>query len=448
MDNEVTMSTPTTSETPTTTATFAHDEANPAHPAGPANPTKLPDLTSHTGEILSHPSPNRVIPQAIAHLAPSAIRAFDAEVSRIPDIIKLTLGEPDFPTPQFIKQAAARALEANRTHYAPNAGTEGLRTAISAYLSRRRGLDVLPDRIIVTTGASEALSSTLGTLLEAAGAELIEFTPAFGQYASLARIHGAKFTTIDTTSNEFRPDPAALDRVLGQTRGPAVVILNSPSNPTGIVLNEDELRDLARVIDRHDAIVVSDEVYAEISFENRPAPSIAKFIPERTVVIDSTSKTYAMTGWRLGWLAAPEWLAPAILKYHQLAVSCAATFSMDAAQEAYEHGDDAIDEMVEEYRRRRDFLAGALNAAGYRTVNPQGAFYLYVRAPERYANGLEFARDLAERAKVAAIPGTAFATGPSPYVRFSYAASLDILHQAADRIRAFADRQDNNRQDR
>ena len=125
MDNEVTMSTPTTSETPTTTAAFAHDEANPAHPAGPANPTKLPDLTSHTGEILSHPSPNRVIPQAIAHLAPSAIRAFDAEVSRIPDIIKLTLGEPDFPTPQFIKQAAVRALEANRTHYAPNAGTEG-----------------------------------------------------------------------------------------------------------------------------------------------------------------------------------------------------------------------------------------------------------------------------------------------------------------------------------
>lgn len=205
---------------------------------------------------------------------------------------------------------------------------------------------------------------------------------------------------------------------------------------------------MARIIDRHDAIAVSDEVYAEISFEHRPAPSIAKFIPERTVVIDSASKTYAMTGWRLGWLAAPAWLAPAILKYHQLAVSCAATFSMDAAQEAYEHGDDAIDEMVEEYHRRRDFLAGALNAAGYRTVNPQGAFYLYVRAPERYANGLEFARDLAERAKVAAIPGTAFAAGPSPYVRFSYAASLDTLHQATDRIRAFADRQDNNRQDR
>lgn len=410
--------------------------------------THTPSTAIHTHDPASRPSPDRVIPRAIARLAPSAIRAFDAEVSQIPGIIKLTLGEPDFPTPEFIKRAAARALDANRTHYAPNAGTEGLRTAISAYLARRRGLAISSDRIIVTTGASEALSSTLGTLLAVPGAELIEFTPAFGQYASLARIHGAKLTAIDTAGNGFHPDPTALDRALDHTHGPAVVILNSPSNPTGTVASEDELRDLARIIDRHDAIAVSDEVYAEISFEHRPAPSIAKFIPERTVVIDSASKTYAMTGWRLGWLAAPAWLAPAILKYHQLAVSCAATFSMDAAQEAYEHGDDAIDEMVEEYRRRRDFLAGALNAAGYRTVNPQGAFYLYVRAPERYANGLEFARDLAERAKVAAIPGTAFAAGPSPYVRFSYAASLDTLHQATDRIRAFADRQDNNRQDR
>ncbi|MFR0619188.1 pyridoxal phosphate-dependent aminotransferase [Bifidobacterium thermophilum] len=405
--------------------------------------TCTPSTAIHTHDPASRPSPDRVIPQAIARLAPSAIRAFDAEVSQIPGIIKLTLGEPDFPTPEFIKRAAARALDANRTHYAPNAGTEGLRTAISAYLARRRGLAIPSDRIIVTTGASEALSSTLGTLLAVPGAELIEFTPAFGQYASLARIHGAKLTAIDTTGNGFHPDPTALDRALDHTHGPAVVILNSPSNPTGTVASEDELRDLARIIDRHDAIAVSDEVYAEISFEHRPAPSIAKFIPERTVVIDSASKTYAMTGWRLGWLAAPAWLAPAILKYHQLAVSCAATFSMDAAQEAYEHGDTAIETMVDEYRARRDFLAGALNAAGYQTANPQGAFYLYVKAPERYADGLAFARDLAQHAKVAAIPGTAFASGPSPYVRFSYAAALDTLRQAAERIRTFTDSRGN-----
>lgn len=405
--------------------------------------TRTPSTAIHTHDPASRPSPDRVIPQAIARLAPSAIRAFDAEVSQIPGIIKLTLGEPDFPTPEFIKQAAARALDANRTHYAPNAGTEGLRTAISAYLARRRGLAISSDRIIVTTGASEALSSTLGTLLAVPGAELIEFTPAFGQYASLARIHGAKLTAIDTTGNGFHPDPTALDRALGHAHGPAVVILNSPSNPTGTVASEDELRDLARIIDRHDAIAVSDEVYAEISFEHRPAPSIAKFIPERTVVIDSASKTYAMTGWRLGWLAAPAWLAPAILKYHQLAVSCAATFSMDAAQEAYEHGDAAIETMVDEYRARRVFLAGALNAAGYQTANPQGAFYLYVKAPERYADGLAFARDLAQHAKVAAIPGTAFASGPSPYVRFSYAAALDTLRQAAERIRTFTDSRGN-----
>ena len=405
--------------------------------------THTPSTAIHTHDPASRPSPDRVIPQAIAHLAPSAIRAFDAEVSQIPGIIKLTLGEPDFPTPEFIKRAAARALDANRTHYAPNAGTECLRTAISSYLARRRGLAISSDRIIVTTGASEALSSTLGTLLAVPGAELIEFTPAFGQYASLARIHGAKLTAIDTAGNGFHPDPTALDRALDHTHGPAVVILNSPSNPTGTVASEDELRDLARIIDRHDAIAVSDEVYAEISFEHRPAPSIAKFIPERTVVIDSASKTYAMTGWRLGWLAAPAWLAPAILKYHQLAVSCAATFSMDAAQEAYEHGDAAIETMVDEYRARRDFLAGALNTAGYQTANPQGAFYLYVKAPERYADGLVFARDLAQHAKVAAIPGTAFASGPSPYVRFSYAASLDTLRQAAERIRTFTDSRGN-----
>ncbi|NEG88467.1 pyridoxal phosphate-dependent aminotransferase [Bifidobacterium aerophilum] len=383
---------------------------------------------------------NAVIPQ-LRTLTTSIIRSFDAETSTIPGILKLTLGEPDFATPQFIKDAAVDSLARNRTHYAPNAGTPGLRQAISGYLARRRNLQYAPEDIIVTEGASEAVSSALTALLHP-GAALLYTVPGFGLYANMAKLTGADQIEIDTTGTGFVLTPEALEDALRSVAGrDAVLVLNSPNNPTGVTYTADQLRALADVVERYDVTMLSDEVYAEISYETRPAPSIALFAPDRTVVVDSTSKTYAMTGWRLGFLAAPHELAGFIAKVHQIHVSTAAMFTMDAAQVAYEKGDESIDRMVAEYRRRRDFLVDGLTGLGYRTANPTGSFFLYVAVPDGFdGSSFDYARLLAREAKVAGVPGEAFTSRPSRYFRFSYAASLDTLREAVARIAAFRDR--------
>lgn len=383
---------------------------------------------------------NKVIPEVRA-LTTSLIRKFDQEVSLIPGILKLTLGEPDFPTPDFIRQAAVEALSRNRTHYAPNAGTPGLRNAISTYLERRRGLHFAAENIIVTEGASEAISSVLTALLHP-GAVLLYPVPGFGLYGTLALLNGAEPQELGTTETGFALQPEALERALRENQGRDVVLmLNSPSNPTGVTLDESAHAALAEVIKRYEVTVVSDEVYAEISYETRPAPSISSFLPDRTVLVDSTSKSFAMTGWRLGYFAAPPSLSPLLAKVHQTHVATAATFTMDAAQAAYERGDVEIDRMVEQYRARRDYLAGALTGLGYTVVPPSGAFFLYVQVPDTFAGtGYEYALLLAKEAKVAGIPGEAFAQGPSRFIRFSYAADLPTLREAVQRLRDFRKR--------
>ncbi|KFI52280.1 pyridoxal phosphate-dependent aminotransferase [Bifidobacterium biavatii] len=379
-----------------------------------------------------------LIPQ-LRGLRTSIIRSFDTEVSAIPGILKLTLGEPDFNTPDFIKQAAIDSLHRNRTHYATNAGTPELREAISAYLLRRRGQRYPAEDIIVTEGASEAITSCLTGLL-GDDAALLYPTPSFGLYGNMATLTGAMPVPIDTSGTDFKLTPDALERALRSVRGrDAVLVLNSPNNPTGVALSSDRLRALAEVIERYDVTVLSDEVYAEIFYGHGPAPSIADYIPERTIVVNSTSKNYAMTGWRLGFFAAPHALACQLAKIHQIHVSTAATFTMDAAQAAYEQGDAAIDSMVAEYRRRRDLLANGFTDLGYQIVQPDGAFFLYVRVPDGHEQdgGFGYARLLARKAKVAGVPGEAFSDSPSPYVRFSYAANPDTLNEALRRIRTF-----------
>ena len=393
------------------------------------------DTTSTTG----FDQARKVIPQVHA-LTTSLIRTFDQEASSIPNILKLTLGEPDFATPEFITRAAVDALGRNRTHYAPNAGTPGLRQAISAHLERRRGLHFPAEDIIVTEGASEAISSVLTALLHP-DALLLYATPGFGLYATLATLKGAELIELDTTATGFALHPDTLERALRNARGRDVVLmLNSPSNPTGVTLEETQLKALAEIIERYDVTVVSDEVYAEISYGAGPAPSISSFAPDRTIVVDSTSKCFAMTGWRLGFFAAPHTLTPLLAKVHQTHVATAATFTMDAAQAAYEHGDDEIDRMVAQYRLRRDFLLGELTNMGLVTVPPSGAFFLYVQVPEHFAgSGYDYARFMAQQAKVACIPGEAFTSGTSRHFRLSYAADLSTLHEAAERLRSFVE---------
>lgn len=385
-------------------------------------------------------------------LKPSMIRSFDREVSGIDGILKLTLGEPDFGTPPRIVHMAEKSLSSGRTHYAPNAGTQGLRQAIALYLKRRRRLAYLPEQITVTVGASEALSSVLGGLLDA-DTTLVYPEPAFSLYRTMALLSKAEPYPIDTSDNGFKLTARHLDQALRDIRDRGrkpIVVINYPNNPTGVALDSDELKELSTAISQYDALVVSDEVYAEIYFGERTdgvhtADSIARYIPDRTILVDSASKTFAMTGWRIGYFAAPEPLAPTLGKVHQARVSTAATFSQDAAAEGYLHCDEDIERMVHSYRERRDYLFKALTDLGFDIIPSDGAFYLYVRVPRSFAgSGVDFARTLAHQAGVAVIPGEAFVSERSRYVRISYAASMSNLHEAVRRIANWQQRQSRN----
>ncbi|TCD54321.1 aminotransferase class I/II-fold pyridoxal phosphate-dependent enzyme [Alloscardovia theropitheci] len=377
---------------------------------------------------------------AVRDLRGSLIRSFDAEISDIDGIIKLTLGEPDFPTPERITQAGIESIKAGHTHYAPNAGTMGLREAVVGYLKRRRQLNYTVDNIVATVGGSEALSSSLGALLSEETQSIIPI-PAFGAYKTQTLLAGGTVDLIDTTDTGFKLTPeqleAAIDRAHQAGKHP-ILIINYPNNPTGVALTSEEIQALADIVRARDIIVVSDEVYSEIYYGEGRADSIARYVPENTVLIDSASKAFAMTGWRVGYIAAPVELAQEFVKVHQSNVATGATFTMDAAQEGYEHGDSDIEHMVAQYSNRRNFMYNELVDMGLNVAYPDGAFYLFIQIPQWFdGTSLEFCTKLAYEAKVALIPGAAFGDPQSRWVRASYAASMENLRESAARIRTW-----------
>ncbi|OTA29179.1 hypothetical protein B9T39_04700 [Alloscardovia macacae] len=383
---------------------------------------------------------NSPVRQSVRDLRGSLIRSFDADISGIEGIIKLTLGEPDFPTPQRIVDAGIASIQAGRTHYAPNAGTMGLREAAAGYLRRRRGLEYTAENIVCTVGASEALSAVFGSVLSDETVSIIPI-PAFGAYKTQTVLAGGAVDLIDTTETGFKLTPTQLEAALSRAKEAGkkpVLILNYPNNPTGVALNSAEIQALADVVLEHDVLVISDEVYAEISYGTERVDSIARYAPENTVLIDSASKAFAMTGWRVGYIAAPVELANEFVKVHQSNVATGATFTMDAAQEGYEHGDADIDAMVAEYSERRNYLYDQLTDMGLSVAYPDGAFYLFIQMPDWFeGSSLEFCTKLAYEAKVALIPGAAFGDPASRWVRASYAASMENLIESARRIRAW-----------
>lgn len=381
---------------------------------------------------------DNAVRSAVRDLRGSLIRSFDADISNIDGIIKLTLGEPDFPTPARVVQAGIDSIQAGRTHYAPNAGTMGFRQAVVDYLKRRRGLDYSVDNIVATVGGSEALSSSLGALLSSETQSIIPI-PAFGAYKTQTLLAGGSLDLIDTTDTGFKLTPQQLEKAIerAKTAGKRpVLIINYPNNPTGVALATDELKALADVVTHHNILVVSDEVYSEIYYGEGRADSIARYAPDNTVLIDSASKSFAMTGWRVGYIAAPAQYANEFVKVHQSNVATGATFTMDAAQEGYEHGDEDIEAMVNEYSRRRNFMYKVLTDMGLNVAYPDGAFYLFIQIPDWFkGSSLDFCTKLAYEAKVALIPGAAFGNPQSRWVRASYAASLENLQECAGRMK-------------
>ncbi|MEI3641075.1 pyridoxal phosphate-dependent aminotransferase [Lactococcus cremoris] len=366
----------------------------------------------------------------------SLIRQFDQQVSSIPDIIKLTLGEPDFYTPEHVKQAGIAAIENNQSHYTGMAGLLELRQAASEFLLKKYGLSyVAEDEILVTVGVTEAISSVLLSIL-VAGDEVLIPAPAYPGYEPLITLAGGSLDEIDTRANDFVLTPEMLDQAIIEREGKVkAVILNYPANPTGVTYNREQIKALAEVLKKHEVFVIADEVYSELNYTDQPHVSIAEYAPEQTIVLNGLSKSHAMTGWRIGLIFAARELVAQIIKTHQYLVTSASTQSQFAAIEALKNGADDALPMKKEYLKRRDYIIEKMSALGFKIIEPDGAFYIFSKIPaDLEQDSFKFAVDFAKENAVAIIPGIAFGQYGEGFVRLSYAASMDVIEQAMARL--------------
>ena len=366
----------------------------------------------------------------------SLIRQFDQQVSSIPDIIKLTLGEPDFYTPEHVKQAGIAAIENNQSHYTGMAGLLELRQAASEFLLKKYGLSyAAEDEILVTVGVTEAISSVLLSIL-VAGDEVLIPAPAYPGYEPLITLAGGSLVEIDTRANDFVLTPEMLDQAIIEREGKVkAVILNYPANPTGVTYNREQIKALAEVLKKHEVFVIGDEVYSELNYTDQPHVSIAEYSPEQTIVLNGLSKSHAMTGWRIGLIFAARELVAQIIKTHQYLVTSASTQSQFAAIEALKNGADDALPMKKEYLKRRDYIIEKMSALGFKIIEPDGAFYIFAKIPaDLEQDSFKFAVDFAKENAVAIIPGIAFGQYGEGFVRLSYAASMDVIEQAMARL--------------
>ena len=378
--------------------------------------------------------------QKVLNLKSSGIRAFFDMANEIPDVISLGVGEPDFDTPWHIREAGIQALQSGKTFYTSNAGRQELRAAISSYTKRKTGLTYNPEnQIIVTVGGSEAIDLALRALLNA-GDEVIYLEPGFVSYYPCIKLaDGVPVPIRLTEENRFRLKPEQLEAAV--TPKSKVLILSYPNNPTGAVMEKEDLEALLPVIQKHDLIVISDEIYGELTYGVKHC-SIAGLpgMEQRTIIINGFSKSFAMTGWRLGYALGNHEIIEQMVKIHQFAVMCAPTISQYAAIEAMEQGDGDIEAMRASYDQRRKFLYHELQRLGLPCFEPQGAFYMFPNIREFGLSSGEFALKLLKEEKVAVVPGDSFGECGEGFVRISYAASLQNLKEAVNRIFRFLSR--------
>lgn len=377
------------------------------------------------------------ISKKIEGIQPSGIRKFFDVVSEMPDAISLGVGEPDFDTPYSVREEGIYALEKGRTFYTSNAGLKELREEISRYLKRKYSLDYdADDEIMVTVGGSEAIDVALRCMVDP-GDEVLIPTPCYVSYLPCAIMADAVPKVIELKAeNQFKLTRQELiDSITDKTK---ILILAFPNNPTGAIMTKEELEELVPVIIEHDLFVISDEIYSELTYDNKHC-SIASLpgMKERTVTINGFSKAFAMTGWRLGYACAPKEIMKQMIKLHQFAIMCAPTNSQFAAVEALRNCDDDVDRMVEAYNQRRRFLLNSFKEMGIDCFEPFGAFYVFPSIAKFGMTSDEFANRLLREQKLAVVPGTAFGECGEGFVRISYAYSIENLKQGMDRIRKF-----------
>ena len=373
----------------------------------------------------------------VVEMKPSGIRKFFDIVSEMKDAISLGVGEPDFDTPWHIREEGIYSLEKGRTFYTSNAGLKELKIEICNYLKRRYNLEYdYNHETLVTVGGSEAIDVALRAMVNP-GDEVIIPQPSYVSYLPCVQLAYGKPVVINLKEeNQFKlTKQELLDAITDKTK---VLVLPFPNNPTGAILEEEFLRDIAQVCIEKDIFVISDEIYSELTFKGRHV-SIAEMdgMKERTVVINGFSKSYAMTGWRLGYACGPENIISQMTKIHQFAIMCAPTTSQYAAVSALKKGDEDVEKMRQSYNQRRRFLMNEFKEMGIPCFEPFGAFYVFPNISRYGMTSDEFATKLLETEKVAVVPGTAFGDSGEGFVRISYAYSLERLKEALDRIKHF-----------
>ena len=385
----------------------------------------------------SRSASERFVARHISTLPKSGIRAFFDLVNAMDDVISLGVGEPDFTTPWSIRESGIYSIEHGHTAYTSNLGMPKLREAICRYVEKNYGAAYDPRReCIVTVGVSEAVDIALRAVINP-GDEVIYSEPCYVSYpAEIRMAHGVPVPVETRVENGFALEPEELEKkITNRTRA---LILNFPCNPTGAEMPPDKLEKVALLAKKHDLLVLTDEIYSELSFDGEHR-SIASFpgMKERCVFLHGFSKAFAMTGWRVGYACAPEPLTDAMMRIHQYAIMCAPTAAQEAALDALRNGEGEMLKMRESYRERRDFFVNGLNAAGLCCLLPQGAFYAFPSIRETGLSCEEFAKRLLEKQRVAVVPGTAFGPGGEGFVRCCYATGRDELKEALERIRTF-----------
>ena len=380
---------------------------------------------------------SKILSEKVADLKPSGIRKFFDLAAEVKDVIALTIGEPDFKTPWHIREAGIKSLEKGRTWYTANAGLFELREEISKYLKRRFSLEYDTKDIFVTVGGSEAIDLTIRAIIDD-GDDMLLPIPSFVCYDPICKLAGGNVVTIPTKrENDFRLTAEELRAAI--TPKTKLLVLPFPNNPTGAVMRREHLEEIAEVLRGTDIMVLSDEIYAELTYGGERHVSIAEIdgMKERTIIVNGFSKAYAMTGWRLGYVAGPSPIISQMLKIHQYAIMSSPTTSQYAATVAMSDCDKEVEDMKQQYDMRRRYLVKAFNDMGLDCFTPEGAFYVFPCIKSTGLSSEEFCEKLLHSKKVAVVPGGAFGTSGEGFVRVSYSYSLEHLMEAVKRIGEF-----------
>ncbi|MBU0581017.1 MAG: aminotransferase class I/II-fold pyridoxal phosphate-dependent enzyme, partial [Candidatus Margulisbacteria bacterium] len=373
----------------------------------------------------------------LQRIPPSGIRKFFDLVIGAEDIISLGVGEPDFVTPWHIREEAFYSLERGRTTYTSNWGLLSLRLLIAEYLEKRFKVKYNgQNEILVTVGASEAIDITLRAILNP-GDEIIIPEPCFVSYVPLVELAGGKAVTIDTKKTNFVVTAKDIEKKI--TPSTKAIFLSYPSNPTGTVLKETEMKKIANLVKKYKLWVLTDEIYAELVYDGIKPKSFASLpgMKPYTILISGMSKAFAMTGWRIGYVAAPKDLMELLLKIHQYSIMCAPVMAQYAAEEAFRNGLPEVEKMRKSYEHRKHFFVQSLNKIGLKTVVPEGAFYAFPSIKKTKLSSEDFALKLLKEQKVAVVPGTAFGECGEGFIRCSYATDYDLLKEALKRMEGF-----------